>query len=112
MENINNAPNSNGPRPANYDAAPNFALKDENGDATALGLILAKMDTIINGHSYISEAINRISDIAHSADENGGDGSGAKAIVEVVTSREDTNQLALQMLEKMYNDMKPTKSSL
>ena len=100
MENINIG---NGPRPIK---ANDFSLYDEAGNATYMGMILANIDSIIGGQGYLAEAFQNVKAIAESADMHGGSGEGADAIVEIVKAHEETNQQALRLLEKMYNDLK------
>ena len=116
MENINmeaNNPIGNGPCPEYFiPDSPTFtesdtAQHDESRLTSLLEMISAKIDIIISNSAHIIEAVNCITDIAKSADENGGSGKGAEAVVEVAKVREETNQQALKLLEKMYNDMKP-----
>ena len=100
MENINIG---NGPRPMKTN---DFTLYDENGNATYMGMILANIDSVIGGQGYLAEAFQNVKEIAASADAMGGSGAGADAIVEIVKAHEETNQQALRLLEKMYNDLK------
>ena len=81
--------------------------------------VLSRIDAIINDTEYIHEAIKAIIEIPIMMPTDGmmnyqGDYAGqakAEAISQAISSREKTNQKLIQLLEKMYDDLKPQEPS-
>jgi len=77
--------------------------------------VLSRIDRILNDTAHIHEAIKAIPEIPPAELTNGlmnyqGDHAGkakADAISNMVMSRETTNQQLINLLEKMYDDLKP-----
>jgi len=80
-----------------------------------IGYILSQMEKIHADNKYIYEAITQVSAIkTHEPSMNAADyGSQSKAdaIGIIVSSRETTNQKLLDMYNKMYEDLRPSKVS-
>jgi len=72
----------------------------------ALNQILDRIDSVTQNYSYIVDSVKSI----HQMSETGWDGCTDTAqivingVVEVIKAREQTNQKALDLLEKMYTD--------
>ena len=102
MNNIFNEVVGNGPRPEGKEAA---AIIKPDASITAEG-ILARIDAIIRDNAHIISTIEALQSAPGSYNGHSG-----QAVGEVVKSRETTNRQILQLLEKMYDDLKPNRDS-
>ncbi|MDR1706362.1 MAG: hypothetical protein LBS19_17050 [Clostridiales bacterium] len=75
--------------------------------ASALDSILKRIDTIVGENAYILKAIESVNDIDTSDGNHQSVGLKASAIENIVRHREDTNKKMLELLERMYDDMRP-----
>jgi len=74
---------------------------------------LTRIDQILNDTAHIHEAIAAIRDMPVNEGMNNmaGDTARGEAISHTVQSRETTNQQLIQLIEKMYDDLKPKEPS-
>jgi hypothetical protein len=70
---------------------------------------MAKMDVLIQNTGYINEALSAIRDITVNGDHDYAAQSKADAMGGLVRAREETNRQTLGFLERIYNDLKPSK---
>jgi hypothetical protein len=75
--------------------------------ASALEGILKRIDTIVGENAYIMRALESVNDIDTSGSMDGSAGEKARAIENIIRHREDTNKKMLELLERMYDDMRP-----
>lgn len=76
-----------------------------------INYVLNQIEQIVNENAYIHSALEQLSLMPKS---DPGDIAGqekAKAIGDIVRFRETTNQQALRLYEKMYDDLKPHEES-
>lgn len=83
---------------------------EPSGESAQLSMefVLSRIDKIINDTAYLHEALDVLKDMAPSAAP--GDVAGqarGDAIGNVVKAREETNRKLLEMLQKMYDDLRP-----
>jgi hypothetical protein len=71
--------------------------------------VMSRIDRIIRENEHIKNALNSIQTMKLNECPNGGTGDAARAqaIQSTVQSRETTNQKILDLLDKMYDDLKP-----
>lgn len=67
--------------------------------------VLNQIEQIVKNNDYIHDALDQLASMPIGAQEK------AKAIGEIVRCRETTNQQALELYEKMYNDLIPHEES-
>ncbi|MHB1153180.1 MAG: hypothetical protein ACYCWE_13285 [Eubacteriales bacterium] len=82
---------------------------EETPDEPSIKYILSRIDMIIREKEHIENALTTIQTMQLNESPNGGfgDQARAEAIQSTVQSRETTNQKILDMLDKMYDDLKP-----
>lgn len=85
---------------------------DENNETPeepSMKYILSRIDMIIHEKEHIENALTIIQTMQLNESPNGGfgDQARAEAIQSTVQSRETTNQKILDILDKMYDDLKP-----
>lgn len=85
---------------------------DENNETPeepSMKYILSRIDMIIHEKEHIENALTTIQTMQLNESPNGGfgDQARAEAIQSTVQSRETTNQKILDILDKMYDDLKP-----
>ena len=81
----------------------NIVREPENQTSVlTMEYVLEQIDKIMKDIAYIREAIDSVNNV---------DGIAAEAIAGIVHAREKTNQQLIQLLEKMYVDLKPEKVS-
>ena len=75
--------------------------------------IMSRIDQILKDTDYIYEAIDAVKNMeaAQPSLNVNADTSRGEAITSIVQARESTNQQMLRLLEKMYDDLKPKKTS-
>ena len=69
--------------------------------------IAAKIDAIINDNAYIADAIRSLTLM-----DSDGHNSKAEALHQVVNAREATNRETLKFLEKIYDGLKPSSTTV
>jgi hypothetical protein len=79
-----------------------------------MSYVLNRIDYIMKDVSHINNAIEAIRsmEINKGPSSMGSDRSRGEAISNAVKSRETTNQQLIKLLDKMYDDLKPEKSSV
>ena len=95
--------------PANQEPAQTeipVELKPTAPAGLTLEWVLTRTDQIINDTIHISNALSAIREIKSSGPD-GSAGRMAEAFADVVKQREETSRKLLQMLDKMYDDLKP-----
>lgn len=82
---------------------------EETPEEPSMKYILSRIDMIIQENEHIKNALTAIQTMQINESPNGGygDQARAEAIQSMVQSRETTNQKILDMLDKMYDDLKP-----
>ena len=73
--------------------------------------VLERIDKIVNDTAHIREAITAVKEMEINGGISGDEARG-NAISTAVQARETTNQQALRLYEKMYDDLKPKNKSL
>jgi hypothetical protein len=93
--------------------APDGSAKaPESGSRISAEAILERIDAIRSDSTYIFEAIGAIKDMEGFESKPGAaEDTRPKAISTIIQARETTNQQALRLLEKMYDDMRPSRPS-
>lgn len=76
--------------------------------------VLSRIDLILHDTDYIRQAIDSVRSFPVNDSQYGGtgDSSRADAIGNAVKAREETNRKLLDLLEKMYEDLKPARPSI
>ena len=88
-------PIGNGPRPQQTDMPISYEA------------ILQRVDTVIGSTNYIKESLDNLHSIIVEGLDDGEDAIHmAETFVGIIKSREETNQQALRLLEKMYETAK------
>ena len=73
--------------------------------------VLKQIEQIMKNTDYIHNALEQLSLMPKSEPGDIAGEEKAKAIADVVRCRETTNQQALRLYEKMYDDLKPKEES-
>lgn len=68
--------------------------------------ILERIDYITKDSAYLKEAFMTIEKIPYSQEAAPQAGSRCEAIASIVRDREETNRKVVELLEKMYDDLK------
>jgi hypothetical protein len=81
----------------------------ETPEEPSMKYVMSRIDMIIRDNQHIKNALTAIDTMQINESPNGGvgDAARAEAIQNTVQSRETTNQKILEILEKMYDDLKP-----
>ncbi len=87
-------------------------MKNNNTELN-MEYVLSRIDQILEEKQYIKEAIDSINNMKLNTSPEGGRGdmARAEAIAKSIQARETTNQDILKMLNKMYDDLNPTKAN-
>lgn len=73
--------------------------------------VLNQIEQIVKNNDYIHDALDQLASMPKSEPGDIAGQEKAKAIGEIVRCRETTNQQALELYEKMYNDLIPHEES-
>jgi hypothetical protein len=87
---------------------------DETPEEPSMKYVMSRIDMIIRDNQHIKSALTAIDTMQINESLNGGvgDAARAEAIQNTVQSRETTNQKILEILDKMYDDLKPRQTDI
>lgn len=97
--------------PPNNTEDNNMSDAIETKEKYTLDYVLNQIEQIVKDTEYIHNALEQLALMPQSAPGDIAGQEKAKALGDIVRSRETTNQQALKLYEKMYDDLKPHEES-
>ena len=90
----------------------NSTPEQQSSGKLTMDYLLGKLEEISTCQPFLTEAISELGKIKSGGPEDIGAQEQARAIGEIVKAREATNQKLIALYEKMYDDLKPARTTL